>query len=59
MTIICCVCHKSKDRKGWSDHSQHRDTMISHGYCPECYRQAIEKIETHFRHVNPGGEARL
>ena len=45
---ICCVCKKIRDDEGnWqqleSYISKHSDTKFSHGYCPECAKNAIEK----------------
>lgn len=44
---ICAQCKKIRDDHGVWQHlevyiSQHSNTQFSHGYCPECYRRAIE-----------------
>lgn len=44
---ICAQCKKIKDDHGVWQHlevyiGQHTNTQFSHGYCPDCYRRAIE-----------------
>lgn len=44
---ICAQCKKIRDEKGvWhameSYIGQRSNTQFSHGYCPECYRQALK-----------------
>ncbi|MBU0484977.1 MAG: hypothetical protein KKB30_10745 [Proteobacteria bacterium] len=48
METICCLCHKIKDEKGWSRQFVLKGKKLSHGYCPDCYRKTMEKVETHF-----------
>jgi DNA-binding response OmpR family regulator len=48
---ICCVCKKVRDDQNYwqqveSYISKRTDARFSHGYCPECYKKAIQEIET-------------
>jgi len=50
---ICSSCKKIRDDKGYWEQIEsyietHSDTYFTHGYCPECYAEALDKIhETH------------
>lgn len=48
MKMICCVCHKTKSQKGWDwvKQSISQTRNLSHGYCPDCYRKTIRRIES-------------
>lgn len=48
MQVICCVCHKTKKAKGWTQQAARSGVPFSHGYCPQCYRQLLERIENFF-----------
>lgn len=48
MQIICCVCHKTKNHKGWGKQAARSGAQISHGYCPQCYKQMMERVENFF-----------
>jgi len=48
MQVICCVCHKTKKPKGWAKQAARSGTQLSHGYCPQCYQQMMERIENFF-----------
>ncbi len=48
---ICCMCKKVRDDKNYwqqveSYVSKRTDARFSHGYCPDCYKKAIQEIET-------------
>lgn len=46
MTTICCVCHRTKSQVGWvKKRVSKRQHRLSHGYCPDCYRQTMEMIQ--------------
>lgn len=45
MQKICCVCKKTKNRNRWVKKLIASGKALTHGYCPQCYRQVIEKIE--------------
>jgi PleD family two-component response regulator len=50
MLPICCVCKKIKDGGGlWHPLedfiSRHSDVLFSHGYCPQCAREAEKEIK--------------
>lgn len=47
MKTVCCVCHKTKSQNGWGwvKQSISQTRKLSHGYCPDCYRQTLQKIE--------------
>lgn len=48
MQIICCVCQKTKSHKGWTKQAAGSRAPHSHGYCPQCYQQILEKVENFF-----------
>lgn len=48
MQTICCVCHKTKTENRWVRSGPPRGKNISHGYCPRCYRQMLEELNTYF-----------
>ncbi|HIJ91338.1 MAG: hypothetical protein OEV89_11765 [Desulfobulbaceae bacterium] len=48
MLVICCVCHKTKAHNRWAKQAAKSGAQLSHGYCPQCYRQMMEKIENFF-----------
>ncbi|MDH5299060.1 MAG: hypothetical protein OEV91_08575 [Desulfobulbaceae bacterium] len=45
METICCKCHRAKGERGWIKVRILPQVKMSHGYCPECYRQAMEKLQ--------------
>lgn len=44
MQTICCVCLKTKNKKGWGRQNVRHDEEISHGYCPDCYREMMHHL---------------
>ncbi|HEX9714919.1 MAG TPA: hypothetical protein VGA28_04420 [Desulfurivibrionaceae bacterium] len=48
MQVICCVCLKTKQPKGWAKQAARSGGQLSHGYCPQCYQQMMERVETFF-----------
>lgn len=47
---ICMLCKKVKDDKGYWEQvesyiSKHSKAEFSHGYCPECYQQEMDKLD--------------
>ncbi|MDG4474591.1 hypothetical protein [Thiovibrio frasassiensis] len=49
MQVICCVCHKTKKHNSWAaKRSANSGDQRSHGYCPGCYQQMMERIENFF-----------
>ena len=63
MTTVCCICFKTKNNNAWQFQPNNRsiapydDELISHGYCPDCYKKQL-KVFTHFhtRQLQPGKE---
>lgn len=43
----CCVCQRIKTDRGWDYQFVPIDenTIVSHGYCPVCYRKALTEID--------------
>lgn len=43
----CCVCKKVKLGASWvsSNAVQHAAVNCSHGYCPDCFRQVLQRID--------------
>lgn len=48
MQVICCVCLKTKNHNGWKKQTARSGGQISHGYCPQCYKQMMERVENFF-----------
>jgi len=48
MQVICCVCLKTKKQKGWAKQAARSGVQLSHGYCPQCYQQMMERVENFF-----------
>lgn len=53
---ICCVCKKIRDKKGaWIQLEaylqENSDADFSHGYCPCCYKVAIEEINEYGQNI--------
>ncbi|MGV1099593.1 hypothetical protein ACUUL3_09345 [Thiovibrio sp. JS02] len=44
MHVICCVCQKTKNRNHWVSKATPAGAKLSHGYCPRCYRQLLERM---------------
>jgi hypothetical protein len=38
---ICCICLRKKGKSGWRQERISPFAELSHGYCPECYRQTM------------------
>jgi len=68
MIVQCCVCGKVRREDGaWDPADQHPSEKISHGYCPDCAREAFANINIpqkkessarNFGVINLGGQAR-
>jgi DNA-binding response OmpR family regulator len=48
---ICCVCKKVRDDQNYwqqveSYISKRTDARFSHGYCPDCFKKAMQELET-------------
>lgn len=48
---ICCVCHKTKGVNGWSRQYVDKHETFSHGYCPDCFRVAMESVRHYACHA--------
>ena len=48
MQTICCVCQKTKNHNGWAKQAARSGAQFSHGYCPQCYKQMMERVENFF-----------
>lgn len=46
MKTVCCVCQKTKNKKGWGKQSITESKELSHGYCPDCYQEIIQTIRS-------------
>ena len=44
---MCCQCHKVEQEGSWAQPATllGQPEQITHGYCPECYDQALGAIE--------------
>lgn len=46
MTTVCCVCHRTKGKRGWlKKQMSEGNSLMSHGYCPECYQATMDRIQ--------------
>ncbi len=46
MRRICCVCQRIEQEGEWrSALFLSVDEMVTHGYCPECFDEAMAEIE--------------
>lgn len=45
MQTVCCVCQKTKSQIGWIQGQPGRKGLVSHGYCPECFHQTMERAQ--------------
>ena len=48
MQTVCCICHKTKTANRWVKSAHRCAKKISHGYCPRCFRQMMEKMRSYF-----------
>lgn len=47
-TIVCAWCNRVQHGHEWHHEPQPRGGVgISHGICPECYRNQIERLGAH------------
>ena len=47
MLRMCCVCHRIERQGQWRSLAlPAADAVITHGYCPECFVEAMAMIET-------------
>jgi len=58
MLRMCCVCRRIERQGQWRTFSPPvADAVITHGYCPECFIEAMAMIETVIAR-NDGGRNR-
>jgi len=57
MQTVCCVCQKTKSQVGWIQGQLSRESMVSHGYCPECFHQTMERAQNWLLARNGGNRA--
>ena len=54
MEKVCCGCQRIKRRRGWVKMGKKlAQIKASHGYCPECYRKALQKVMDFGAHFHP------
>ncbi|MBN1676013.1 MAG: hypothetical protein JXR37_33525 [Kiritimatiellae bacterium] len=44
--IQCCTCHRVRAGDAWEIRPDIVDAVISHGYCPTCYEEALRRVKT-------------
>ncbi len=49
MRVVCCNCNKTKEQGQWVKLPLGDNNMLSHGYCPKCYNEAVQAIHTFFK----------
>jgi hypothetical protein len=45
MRRVCCVCHKTLSNGSWQHVAAVADEPVTHGYCPECFAEAMAEIQ--------------
>ncbi|MEW6499925.1 MAG: hypothetical protein ACOY8P_08080 [Thermodesulfobacteriota bacterium] len=58
MRTVCCVCQRVKGEHGWVRVAGLIVSRLSHGYCPECYEEALAALEAHAPLPRPRGRLR-
>lgn len=49
MTKVCCICQRIEEEKGWrSEPLIAAGTLLSHGFCPECFAQTMAEVREFF-----------
>jgi len=54
---ICCVCQKTKGVNGWSFQYVDKHEILSHGYCPDCFHEALASVKLYAFHAKHGEKA--
>jgi len=51
MMIVCCSCKRVKQDEEWVDcfDLENSDGALSHGYCPDCFRRAMQAMKAQGR----------
>ena len=44
MVTICCVCHRVHKGNEWVEEPVPGGELPSHGYCPDCFKEAMQEI---------------
>ncbi|MGV1098071.1 hypothetical protein ACUUL3_01485 [Thiovibrio sp. JS02] len=47
------MCKRIKGERGWNKSTAGKNVRASHGYCPECFQQTMERVQNFFV-VGPG-----
>jgi hypothetical protein len=57
MITQCCACKKVRKGDRWTSavESLPMDARVSHGYCPECAKKAIQAVEDHYASMATSG----
>jgi len=42
--VQCCSCRRVHENGAWSSQVDLREFDISHGYCPDCYTEALDRL---------------
>ena len=52
MVVQCCVCKKIRKNDAWimAAPTTHREAVTSHGYCPNCAKDAFREIKEYHQH---------
>lgn len=48
MKTVCCVCRKSKGRKGWNGKEIEQFNEVVFGVCPPCYADTLSRIKDNY-----------
>jgi len=58
MNVQCCKCKKFKIKNGKWIHNETLEESygleLSHGFCPDCYKEEMQKIERRKRRKQNG-----
>ena len=45
MTKVCCVCQRVLDGDRWFAYALPADERVTHGYCPDCFSEAMAALD--------------
>lgn len=56
MIRVCCVCRRIETNGTWETRTCLPDHQwITHGYCPECFAEAMAEVEVLVGELTAGG----
>ena len=56
MIVECCVCHKEVRRSTIKKMPGVIDPIVSHGYCPTCFKKVIHQMQEDLKEFTHKGD---